>query len=61
MSHPDKRYRSQEISPTAVSDIDQTNINRYVSDGDWLSRFPHCNYNVKLKMACTTAFMGLNC
>ena len=22
-------------------------------------RFPHCNYNVKLKMACTIAFMGL--
>ena len=22
-------------------------------------RFPHCNYNVKLKMACTIAFVGL--
>ena len=22
-------------------------------------RFPYCNYNVKLKMACTIAFMGL--
>ena len=22
-------------------------------------RFPHCNYNVKLKMACRIAFMGL--
>ena len=22
-------------------------------------RFPHCNYNVKLKMACTMSFMGL--